>query len=511
VNNLNNNATGINSNIANSNIQLGNVNTNWSNTNNEVAKANANLAVSNQNWANSNNEAAKVNTNLAVSNQNWANSNTEAAKANDTAIKFTDEAKGMNTNWAESNKLFAQVMDPNHMAKVAFYTAAGAALGGITVNLAVQGVSEGIGFLYELFTGEKKNKLEWEDFQKAMDTWDNQLNDLVKMEQAVDNYIAAFSFFEGKNLGNDYVKQLQMATRDMRFDRDLFMEKFKDQNTDTACRKIYYDAADELDQKVKEYDKIIAMASNNGMSIKNQDANYYCTQLKELQRKILGAETQMQDLRLKILVAENQYYGKQSNALEKRDDDINKVNGRIDKTLAEKKDYDKKIMNRIQETNKQTKADWLSDCYNGKNDQGLAIKENLSKVLSFVAYFKKRSRCSSAFESVEVGLQKHDEDAIRRIASEDEMRKTLVVKANNQIEMKLSEEQMNWMARVHMDAYCYQFAHGDPTKIPQKCSEFPELLYSMSLSKGYEKAKAAYDNKCEDRYLSGLKQLAISH
>ena len=75
-------------------------------------------------------------------------------------------------------------------------------------------------------------------------------------------------------------------------------------------------------------------------------------------------------------------------------------------------------------------------------------------------------------------------------------------------EIKLSEEQMSWMSRVHMDAFCYQFAHGDPEKVPKKCSEFPELLYSMNLSKGYEKAKSANDSKCSNRYLSGLKQIA---
>ncbi|MBC7430073.1 MAG: hypothetical protein H7336_15770 [Bacteriovorax sp.] len=515
VNGLNDSVTNFNTSLDNTNIQFGSANTNWANTNTQFGTGNANwtntnsqIGAANSNWADSNKQADKFNANLSESNKNWANSNSEAAKANVTAAKFTDEAKAMNTNWAESNKLLAQAMDPNHMAKVAFYTAAGAALGGIAVNLAVQGVSEGIGLLVEMFTGAKKKRLEWEDFEKAMNVWDNQLNDLVKMEQAVDNYLAAFDFFEGKNLGNDYVKQLQVATRDMRFDRDMFMEKFKDQNMEVSCRKIYYDAADELDQKVKEYDKIIMFATNNGMSIKNQGANYFCSQLKELQRKILSAETQMQDLRLKILVAENQYYGKQSDEIDKRDKDINKVNSRINDTLAEKKEYDKKVMDRVLEIHKQTKNDWLSACMDGKNEQGLAMKEELSKTFAIIAYFKKKSRCSDAFAGVEETLKKRDEEAVRRIASEDELRKTLIVKANNSVEMKLSEEQMSWMSRVHMDAYCYQFAHGDTAKIPKKCSEFPELLYSMNLSKGYEKAKKAYDNKCEDRYLRGLKSIA---
>ncbi len=483
------------------NKSVGNINTTIDNTN-------VQLGVANGNWADTNKQGDKFNANVADANKNWAGSNQEMARANATAEKFSEEAKMMNSNWAESNKTLARAMDPNHMAKVAFYTAAGAALGGIAVNLAIQGVSEGISFLHELFTGAKKKKLEWEDFEKAMNIWDNQLNDLVKMEQVVDNYLAAFAFFEGKNLGNDYVKQLSNAMRDMRFDRDMFMEKFKDQNMNISCRKLYYDAADELDQKIKDYDKIIAFATNNSMSIQNPGANYFCNQLKELQRKILSAETQMQDLRLKILVAENQFYGKQSEALDKRDESIEKVNDRLEKTLAEKKEYDLKVMDRIKDTHLQTKSDWLEACYEGKNEKGLAIKEELSKTFAIIAHFKKKNKCSEAFASVEEALKKRDEEAIRRIASEDELRKTLVVKANNNVEMKLSEEQMSWMSKLHMDAYCFQFAHGDAAKIPKKCSEFPEMLYSMNLSKGYEKAKNAYDSKCSERYLSGLKAIA---
>jgi hypothetical protein len=452
----------------------------------------------NANLANGIAVADKVGTQV---NENWAQTNA-------TAEKFVGQAEQMNTNWAESNKILAKVVDPNHMAKVGFYTAAGAALGGVAVNLAVQGVSSGISFLHELFTGEKKKKLEWEDFEKAMMVWDNQLNDLVKMEQVVDNYLAAFEFFEGKNLGNDYVKQLNISMRDMRFDRDIFMEKFQDQNMDISCRKLYYDAADELDQKLKEFDKIIQFATSGNKSI-TEGPNYFCNQLKDLQLKILGAETQMQDLRIKILVAENQYYGKQENTLEKRDTDIDKVNDNLSNTLEKKKEYDKKVTDRIAETKKQSRSEWLTSCMNAKNDAGKAIAES-SKSFFIFRYFEKKSKCNDAFAKVEPSLNKRDEASVRNLASEENLRKDLIVKANNNVEMKLSEEQMNWMTRVHVDAYCYQFAHGPQNKIPAKCSEFPELLYSTSLSKGYEKAKGAYVNKCQDRYTKGLNKLAGS-
>lgn len=269
--NANANWGNTNTQLGNTNVQLGNANTNWSNTNAQLGNANTNwnstnnqIGNVNTNWNNTNNQIGNANNNwnntnnqIGNANNNWNNTNTQLAAANNNMANFNKEYANMNTNWAESNKLLSQALDPNHMAKVAFYTAAGAALGGVAVNLAIQGVSSGISFLYELFTGAKKKKLEWEDLEKAMSVWDTQLNDLVKLEQAVDAYLAAFDFFDGKNLTNDYVKQLANVTRDMRFDRDLFMEKFKNKDLSNECRKIYYNAADELDQKLKEYERIL--------------------------------------------------------------------------------------------------------------------------------------------------------------------------------------------------------------------------------------------------------------
>lgn len=345
-----------------------------------------------------------------------------------------------------------------------------------------------------------------------MSVWDTQLNDLVKLEQAVDAYLAAFEFFEGKGLNNDYVKQLSDSMRDMRFDRDLFMEKFKDQALPTACRKIYYSAADELDQKLKEYERVLQFAEKNNIKGSSESgAGYFCNQLKELQRRILSAENLMQDLRLKILMAENQFYSKQSDGLENRDEKMEEVNDRLDKTLKEKKKYDEKVVDRLKETHEANKTAFIEACLDGKNEQGEKInKEHKGIFGGIFSHFKRKELCGNEYEKVSKDLIARDSKNVETIKAEEEFRKDLSLKANNYVDMKLSEEQMSWMTRLHTDAYCFQFAHQGEDKIPKKCREFPELLYSMSMSKGYEKAKAAYDNKCQDRYLKGLRSLASS-
>ncbi|MDD4976694.1 MAG: hypothetical protein PHY93_20230, partial [Bacteriovorax sp.] len=310
---FNSNLTGINTNMGNMNTNIGNINTNvnnnWNNSNTIMDRQGAEA---NKNWADTNTklgEATNVMDKQATeANKNWADTNTKLSEATNVMDKQATAANAnwaktndvVNTNWAESNKIAAQMMDPNHMAKLAFYTAAGAALGSITMNLAVEGVTAGISYLYELFTGTNKKKLGWEDFQKAISSWDDQLSDLVKLEQIVDEFISAFDFFSDKNLDNDYLKNLNIAMRDMRFDRDMLMEQFKNGELALGCRRVLYNAADELDQKLKDYEKITQFAAKHNIS-GNKNENYFCSQLKELQRKLLGAETQMQDLRLAIL------------------------------------------------------------------------------------------------------------------------------------------------------------------------------------------------------------------
>jgi hypothetical protein len=510
VNNTNVQLGNANTNWGNTNVQLGNSNTNWNNTNNTLNNTNVQLGNANNNWNNTNNNLNNTNVQLGNANTNWNNTNAQIGNANANMANFNKEYGNMNTNWAESNKLMASMLDPNHMAKVAFYTAAGAALGGVAVNLAIQGVSSGISFLYELFTGTKKKKLEWEDLEKAMSVWDAQLNDLVKLEQAVDAYLVAFDFFDGKNLTNDYVKQLADSMRDMRFDRDMFMEKFKDQNLPTACRKLYYGAADELDQKLKEYDKILDFAQKTNVQASSANgAGYFCNQLKELQRKILTAENQMQDLRLKILAAENQFYSKQSDGIDSRDDKLEDINDKLGKTLKEKKKYDDKVVDRLKETHEANKAAYIDECLDGKNEVGVRInKENKGIFGGVFSHFKRKELCGNEFEKISKDIVAREERSTQTLKAEEDFRKDLTLKSNNFVDVKLSEEQMSWMTRLHVDAYCFQFAHLSQDKVPAKCKEFPEMLYSMNMSKGYEKAKAAYDNKCQDRYLKGIKSLA---
>ncbi|MGZ3789940.1 MAG: hypothetical protein ACXVLQ_15480 [Bacteriovorax sp.] len=462
------------------NAQMGTANSNWSNTNNQIDKANAN-------WSNTNNQIDKA-------NANWSKTNTELEKAN----ANIDNA---NTNWAETNKVLAMTMDPAHMAKVAYFTAAGAALGSVSVNLALEGISAGVSFLYELITGTEKKKLEWQDFEKALQNWDGQLGELTKLEQIVDQLISAFDFFKDKDIGNNYIANLNLAMREMRFERDIMMEKFKDQNLNLSCRQVYYNAADEMDQKLKEYDKILGFATKNNITI-SEDQNYFCQQLKELQKKILSTESQIQDLRVAILKAESQFYDKNDDTNEDRSKKLSDINGDIEDTIERRKEYNQSSIEKLVEANEKERDEWVSSCVDAKNPEGKKIEAEIDNI--FLHFFEAEGMCLASFQKNHVAVQP-DAKSQKIFEAENKLRSHLKLSNNKIIDIKLSEEQLNWLTRIHMDAYCYQFSHAE--EIPNKCKNFPEMLYSMSLSKGYQKASKAYQNRCEDRYLAGISNL----
>lgn len=496
LNNLNNTA---NSGIAVIDKQGTDFNNNLNNMNNT---ANSGIAVIDK-------QGTDFNKNLSDINKTADNAvkvaDKQATDLNKNLQDFNKNYADTNANWAESNKILAKTVDPNHMAKVAFYTAAGAALGSVAVSLAIDGVSAGIQFLHELFTGEKRKKLEWEDFQRAMQVWDTKLNDLVQLEKMVDQFILAFNFFEMNKLGNDYMKNLNVAIRDMKFDRDIFMEKFKDGNIDMNCRRIYYNAADEMDNKIKDYEKVLAFASNNTINF-DDPAQYFCSQLKDLQRKILGAEMQMQDLRLKILMAEDQVYSKQTDEKEKRQKKIKEINSRLPKNLRSQEELQVEVADDIKDRAKKEREQWIDDCVDAKNPEGEKVKKEIDNW--FFHFFKAKGMCKDEFNKKAIAVKTRSAAEDERLKLERDLRKDLQMLDNDNIALKMSDAQMNWLNRLHLDSYCYQFAHQEEEKLPKKCTEYPELLYSLSLSKGAKKAEKQYKDKCEDRYLKGLQQLS---
>jgi hypothetical protein len=456
---------------------------------------------------------------LTISRESNATIKEQGDQANKTALTISRETNATinrqgdqaNANYKETNRIMAMALDPDHMAKLAFYTAAGAALGGLAVNLAVEGVAAGFSFLKEFFTGAKENAIDWDKFQKAIATWDSQVAGLINYEKIVDDLISSFNFFQGEHLDNDYLTNLEKTKLAMKFDEREENSLSEDKNLAKDCRYRHYEIADYLHNKIEEYDKILKFAKDQHLKIEDNQ-KYFCQQLSELKQRILQAEQQMADIRVAILKAEGQFYEKASDARDDRHTDVDKVNSQIEKTIKAQQKFDKGNNEQIADLENKTRDEWVDQCLAQKNDEGKRIEaerqEAMKKYnLKFLITFSFKQNCREIFKKIHQEI-KRDNDVQKDLASAAKVRKGLDIEGNVNVDVALSEEQQKWFTRIHMDAHCYPFAHGGDELVPKECKEFPEMLSSMRLSKGADKAQAAYKANCEKNYAAGLKKLA---
>jgi len=311
--------------------------------------------------------AVKDGNRVATEQGNQANQTalTISREANETLNRVSSEANAtinrqgdaFNKNYAETNRIAALALDPNHMAKLAYYTAAGAALGSLTVNLAVEGIAAGFSFLKEFFTGAKEKALDWEKFQKATATWDSQVAGLVNYEKVVDDLIKSFEFFQDENLDNDYLTNLQKTKIEMKFDEKEELALSEDKDLSKECRFKHYEIADFLHNKIDDYEKILKFAKDQHIKI-DDNQKYFCQQLSELKQRILQAEQQMADIRFAILKAERQFYDKATETIEQRQDDVEKVNSQLARTIKAQQSFDKESTEQIVDFEDKVHDDW---------------------------------------------------------------------------------------------------------------------------------------------------------
>jgi len=127
--------------------------------------------------------------------------------------------------------------------------------------------------------------------------------------------------------------------------------------------------------------------------------------------------------------------------------------------------------------------------------------------LKYLINFNFKRSCEGIYKSVHKEI-KRDTEVQADLANAAKIRKGLEVEGNINVDVALSEEQQKWFTRIHMDAHCYPYAHGAEELIPKECNEFPEMLSSLRLSKGADKAQVAYKKNCQSSYAAGLKKLA---
>ncbi|WPU63831.1 gluzincin family metallopeptidase [Peredibacter starrii] len=296
---VNTNLSGVNANWGNTNIQIGNANTNWANTNTQIGNLNGTI---NTQIGNFNNNHADTNTQLAEANKNIANLTNVADKRAGEALQESQAWRAMTEKESQEWRALAKeqtdrglavaekMADPNHLFKMATYSAAGAVLGASVANLAISGVTTAVSFLYKWATGELKEMKQNEllrEFSLAMKVYEDSSKISKGLELSIDSALANMALHKKFQLENSEVlANIQKYILETEF-------QIEDAKKNRCVEELI-----PLNQKLVEFHslaKILDMADPQ---------KKMCLDLKELFRKLAQVEGVLQNARPNLLKAE---------------------------------------------------------------------------------------------------------------------------------------------------------------------------------------------------------------
>jgi hypothetical protein len=209
---------------------------------------------------------------------------------NNSADKVSASAEKANANWAKTNEIAEKMADPNHLFKLAAFTAAGAVIGSTVANLAISGVSNAIGFLVKWATGELKTMKQEEilkEFNEAMKVYGDSSQIAKKLEISIDGVLNSMALHDKFKLDNsDIMTHIQKVIIETQFDID-----------DATKNRCVEDLIG-FNQNMVEYQslaKILSMANPQ---------KKMCTDLAEMFRKLAEIEGVLQNARPNLLKAE---------------------------------------------------------------------------------------------------------------------------------------------------------------------------------------------------------------
>lgn|GEM_PF-7084106 len=110
-----------------------------------------------------------------------------------------------------------RLTDPVHMAGVAAMGAIASTLATGAISLAVQGIGEGLSFLYKELSGQNEEELmrkRAEAFSKAKEEWEKLNGELVKIEESIDTSTELLEVIKASGLGlEDFIRNTKNAQK----------------------------------------------------------------------------------------------------------------------------------------------------------------------------------------------------------------------------------------------------------------------------------------------------------
>lgn len=227
---------------------------------------------------------------MAQANRNWARSNAEMARAIDVAERLSD---------------------PAHMFLLAGASAAGATLGAAVGGVATQGLTEGIDWLIEKITGRQAALSRWQDFREARAMWEETLGHALKLERAIDEFLLFHEVIntlrdnlpeeERANLSTEGILRFFRIEKRMRQQDIARLERLLEDTENRQCQREIVEEIVSIQDIIEEMDVVIAELTGVQSEISLFDDRYFCSQVEEMLRHLLDAESSLQRLRLDLI------------------------------------------------------------------------------------------------------------------------------------------------------------------------------------------------------------------
>lgn len=526
VGNLNNQLGTFNQNYANTNTQIGNLNntlnTQLGNFNQNYANTNTQIGVFNQNHANSNvqigNLNTTINTQLGTFNQNYANTNAQIEEANKNLVNLTNMAdkragealqesqawramtekeskewRALVSDRSDRGLIVAEKMsDPNHVFKIATYSAVGAVLGATVANLAISGVTTAVTFLYKWASGELKEMKQNEllaEFSKAMKVYEDSSKISQALEMSIDSALANMALHKKFKLENSEVlANIQKYILETEF------------QIEDAKKNRCIDELVPLNQKLVEFQsmaKILDLADPQ---------KKMCLDIKEMFRKLAEVEGLLQNSRPNLLKAEEALNWK----LSREQNQGAKIFGNIrDGKLADKvkKTQDKqrkKLYKRNIEDTEDLIDDIVADCRDSLRSHAKLKRSDLKKYCASIINNKDAASAdglSSSFPMLSdeqknaiIGefKQKHISLGIDKVAAYEQERKNLFSDFENESK-RHHEEVQNLKDRVQQDPRIALNEMKAINEFVEKIMKEQAYIYSD----GMKIKKAQFEEACQ--------------
>ena len=280
---------------------LSSINSTLGGINSGLGEANATGAAATRSGtaaANKANDTATKATNNATSAANVANNH--AADAVTSANRIGDDA---NQNWAETNRqasrandTLSQLTDPKNAFILGAAAAGGAVLGSAAVNLALEGLSAGMGVLVESVTHEKETARRLAAFTAAREKIENLRAPVADLEKSIDNslYLAGLARKFGTRERLIAVVGADYRRNDRNLDRLVALQKTaEDAELDGGC-------VAELNLEVAKVERVSQNMQSLMKIINAEDYGTLCDKMKNDIRMLIRAEDELRHARLKL-------------------------------------------------------------------------------------------------------------------------------------------------------------------------------------------------------------------